>query len=110
VRPGPIRFERGAAAAFIVAAAPLAFAVVASGGIAALAPLVLIVVPMLVLGIAPGFAALDEACRRMSQPAPASRPDNFVMRPAHADPWPVSQVVRSLADRGPPGPLRLIAQ
>lgn len=110
MKPGPIRFERGAAAAFVVAAAPLAFAVVAAGGVLALAPLGLVLLPMLVLGIAPGFAALDEACRRMSRQGRVSRPDDSVMRPANADPWPVSQAVRSLADRGPPARSLLAAQ
>lgn len=110
VRPDSLRFERRAAAAFIVAMAPLVVGIIAAGGLVALAPLVAIVVPMLALGIVPGFALLDEACRRISELPRASRPDHGVLRPASADPRPVSRAIRSLADRGPPPRFGLIAQ
>ena len=108
MKTGPVRFERRAAAAFLLAAAPLIVAVAAAGGVVALVPFALIVAPMMLLGIAPGFAALDEACGRMARPR-RLRPDRAVSRPRSADPAPVSPVLRAPTDRGPPRFAGLVA-
>jgi hypothetical protein len=103
VNRAPNRSQRSAAALFLVVTTPLAVAIASAGGLAALAPLLLLVLPILVSGRAPGIAALDRirertarrerAPRRLgpnwNRPSAWSRPTGLL----HAGP---------LAGRGPP--------
>jgi hypothetical protein len=55
---------RPAAAAFLVAALPLAVAIAVAGGVLALAPLALLLIPVLVTGRAPGVERLGALAAR----------------------------------------------
>ncbi len=70
--PATIRSRRGAAAVFLAVTAPLALAIALSGGLVALAPLLLLVLPILATGRPPGIEALERV-RRAPRPA-RSRP------------------------------------
>ncbi len=62
------RSQRRAAATFLVAALPLAVAVALAGGALALAPLALLLIPVLLTGRAPGIERL-QGLRARSGPA-----------------------------------------
>ncbi|HET6831500.1 MAG TPA: hypothetical protein VFH44_09155 [Solirubrobacterales bacterium] len=56
--------QRLAAAAFLAATAPLAIAIAQAGGVVALLPLALLVLPILAIGRAPGVARLQARAAR----------------------------------------------
>lgn len=103
VNPATIRSQRAAAGVFLVVTAPLAIAIALSGGIVALTPLLLLVLPILATGRAPGLRALERVRRRLDlrrralrdlAPKPAALTSSFrVPGLLHAGP---------LAGRGPP--------
>jgi hypothetical protein len=68
--------QRPAAAVFLAAMAPLAFAIAQAGGIVALIPLALLVLPILAIGRVPGVAGLQARGRqpRRRRALAASRP------------------------------------
>ena len=98
-----IRSQRGAAAFFLAITAPLAVAIAAAGGLVALAPLLLLVLPILATGRAPGMRTLERVRRRLGRrrraprdlaPKPATLVSSFrIPGLLHAGP---------LAGRGPP--------
>lgn len=59
--PADLRSQRVAAALFLALSVPAAVAVTLAGGAIALTPLVLLVVPILLLGRAPGVETLERA-------------------------------------------------
>jgi hypothetical protein len=65
--PAHVRSERRSAAAFLAVTAPLSLAIAGSGGLLALVPLLLLIVPILLVGTAPGLEALETARRRLSR-------------------------------------------
>ena len=71
--PATIRSRQGAAALFLAITAPLAIAIALSGGIVALAPLLLLVLPILATGRAPGLEALERIRERLGDRARAPR-------------------------------------
>jgi hypothetical protein len=103
VNPATIRSQRAAAGVFLAVTAPLAIAIAHSGGLIALAPLLLLVLPILATGRAPGIRALDRARGRLGRgrrgprnlaPKPAALTASFrIPGLFHAGP---------LAGRGPP--------
>lgn len=100
--PGPDdRSQRRAAAAFLAAAVPLALAIALAGGALALAPLALLVLPILVLGRAPGVDLLQALGERSPRrPAPvAARPPRV---PLHRRPAGGLLIAAGLSKRGPP--------
>jgi hypothetical protein len=99
----PDRSQRRAAAAFVAAAVPLAVAIALAGGAVALAPLALLVVPILALGRAPGVARLQalgaRSRRRPALAAPPAPRAPFRRRPAGG-----LLIAVRLSKRGPPLP------
>jgi hypothetical protein len=103
VNSATIRSQRAAAGVFLAVTAPLAIAIAVSGGFVALAPLLLLVLPILATGRAPGMRTLERVRRRLAirhrgprelAPKPASLiPDFRIPGLLHAGP---------LAGRGPP--------
>jgi hypothetical protein len=61
------RSQRSAAALFLLVTAPLGLAIASAGGVAALAPLLLLVLPILLTGRAPGIAALERIRERLAR-------------------------------------------
>ena len=102
VDQAPVRFERRAAAAFLVAGVPFAILVAASGGLLALLPLLAVVVPILLTGRTPGFEALMRLrCtlrgnRGRMAPAVSRRLESGLSRRPSPE--------RPLSGRGPPLP------
>jgi hypothetical protein len=93
--------QRRAAAAFLAAAVPLAIAIATAGGIVALAPLALLVLPILALGRAPGVARLEELAarpRRRSRPTAMPAPAAPLRRRADGG----LLLAARLTKRGPP--------
>lgn len=103
MNPATIRSQRAPAAVFLAITAPLAIAIAASGGLVALAPLLLLVVPILATGRAPGMRTLERVRRR---------PDRRRREPRELAPKPATLVASfripgllhagPLAGRGPP--------
>lgn len=98
----PARLQRRAAAAFLAAAAPLALAVAAAGGLLALVPLLVLVVPILLAGTAPGLETLEKARRRLTTRRPGTAPSGAVPGCQRGELAPISGVARARAGRGPP--------
>lgn len=95
------RSQRRAAVVFLAAAMPLAVAIALAGGAVALVPLALLVLPILMLGRAPGVArmqALAERSPRRRPPAAARPPRTAIeRRPAGG-----LLIAVRLSERGPP--------
>jgi hypothetical protein len=105
VDPATIRSRRGAAAVFLAVTAPLALAIAASGGIVALAPLLLLVLPILTIGRAPGLETLERLRERLGNGARAPReltPKTGTLSAVFRIPGLVH--AGPLAGRGPPVP------
>lgn len=102
VDQAPVRFERRAAAAFLVASVPFAILVAAAGGLLALLPLLAVVVPILVTGRTPGF----EALMRLRSPLRGNRRRMApaISRPLETGLVPRPLPERPLSGRGPPLP------
>jgi len=102
VSPLRDRNLRGAAVAFLAAALPLAVAIALAGGLVALAPLVLLLLPVLVTGRAAGVDALGRLATRRTP----RRPARAGLAPAGPSPRRVAVggllIASSLAKRGPP--------
>jgi hypothetical protein len=95
------RSQRRAAAAFLAAAGPLALAIVLAGGAVALAPLALLVLPVLALGRAPGMARLQTiGARSRRRPALAAAPAPGA--PLRRRPAGGLLIAVRLSKRGPP--------
>jgi len=97
--------QRLAAVLFLAVALPAAIAIQISGGGLALAPLLLLVVPILALGRAPGIETLDRIRERLAEPR--RRPRNGSAAPTPAGfrfciPRTGLLLANSLAKRGPP--------
>lgn len=99
------RSQRSAAALFLLVTAPLALAIASAGGVAALAPLLLLVLPILFTGRAPGIAALERVRERFARRrrAPRRLTARWDRRSAWSRP---TGFLRSgpLSGRGPPLP------
>jgi hypothetical protein len=95
------RSQRRAAAAFLAAAAPLVLAIALAGGAVALAPLALLVLPILALGRAPGVGRLQAiGARSRRRPAPVAAPSPRV--PLRRRPAGGLLIAVGLSKRGPP--------
>ena len=97
--------QRLAAVLFLAVGVPAAIAIQMSGGGLALAPLLLLVLPILALGRAPGIETLDRLRERVTRPR--RRPPASSAAPAHAgfslfSPRTDLLLANSLAGRGPP--------
>lgn len=98
-----MRSQRAAAGVFLAVTAPLAIAIAVSGGIVALAPLLLLVLPILATGRAPGIRTLERVHRRLDRVARALR--DLAPKPAALTAtFRVSGLLHAgpLAGRGPP--------
>ena len=78
--PATIRSQRLAAAVFLAVCVPAVVAIAASGGLVALAPLLLLVVPILATGRAPGVDAL-ERLRASFDARPRRAPRSIAPKP-----------------------------
>jgi len=94
---------RPAAAAFLVTALPLAVAIAVAGGVLALAPLALLLIPVLVTGRAPGVERLGALAARRPRrhPVSAVAPRPLLGRRTAAGGL---LIAASLSKRGPPLP------
>jgi hypothetical protein len=103
----PDRTQRRAAALFVAIGLPAAGAVVIAGGAVALAPLLLLVLPILAVGRAPGIEALDRVrgrlARRSRRRPVTARP--ALRRPGWFAPRTALVLAHRLAKRGPPAPV-----
>ena len=81
MNPAAVRSQRLAACVFLAVCLPAALAIAASGGLVALAPLLLLVVPILATGRAPGVDAL-ERMRSSFDGRPRRAPRSIVPKPA----------------------------
>jgi len=99
------RSQRIAAGIFLAVTAPLGVAIAVSGGLVALAPILLLVVPVLLTGRATGVEVLERVRERLSRLPRAPRGRGC--RPAHpAPPLRLAGAVTAgpLPGRGPPLP------
>jgi hypothetical protein len=97
--------QRLAAVGFLAVGMPAAIAILVSGGGLAMAPLLLLVLPILALGRAPGIETLERLRERIAQPR-RHRPTSSDS-PARAGfnlftPRTGLLLANSLAERGPP--------
>jgi hypothetical protein len=86
---------------FLLLMTPLAAAIALAGGIVALAPLLLILLPILTIGRAPGIARLAIATERRAQRGPRELGSAGFSRPT-AIRIPGSLLSGPTAGRGPP--------
>lgn len=93
--------QRRAAAVFAALAVPAALGIVLAGGGIALAPLLLLLAPILALGRPPGVAALGRTGRRTRRRPASDRAPVALLRRPFA-PRPSLLIAASLAERGPP--------
>ncbi|GIK76978.1 MAG: hypothetical protein EDQ89_05955 [Acidobacteria bacterium] len=99
---GPPSAHRRAAAVFTALAVPATLSIVLAGGGIALAPLLLLLAPILALGRAPGIEALERLGSRLGR---HRRPRSSRMPAAASCPraaWASPLLANSLAERGPP--------
>jgi hypothetical protein len=96
--------QRRAAGAFLVVTLPFAIAIAIAGGLLGLAPLLLLVLPILAIGRAPGVEVLERARARAATPRRVARHIR-ALRPLFTEPefrFVGSLLANSLAERGPP--------
>jgi hypothetical protein len=102
----PCSSQRRAASRFVALAAPAALAIVLAGGGLAFVPLLMLLVPILVLGRAPGVEVLERI--RSRPPRRRRRPGPVLPPTALAGPRLATRasllIAESLAERGPPCP------
>jgi hypothetical protein len=97
------RTQRRAAAIFLAIGAPAALAVALAGGALALVPLLLLVLPIVTIGRAPGIETLDRVRGRLARRPRRPRAVLPAMkRPGWCAPRTALALANRLAERGPP--------